>query len=364
MCWVGRHQRGSYYQIYQNVLPETRGVEIEEQVLMNSDFLRQAGIVGDSAAMKALAGQIEIAARGDLTVLLFGESGTGKELVARAIHRHSARRYGPLTCFNGSAITESLLESELFGYVRGAFTGADRDRKGLFEAADGGTLFLDEVGEMAMSSQAKLLRALQEHAIRPVGGSTELPVNVRVVAATNRNLPQEIQRGRFRQDLFYRLAVLPIHIPPLRERISDIRPLTEYFLTDAKTKLNIGNQLSIDDDAIGVLARYAWPGNVRQLRHAIERLAIGAGNKGTISADDVSRVLNEIRSFETPSEIPLDFREGDSLDDVIARITLGLYNRFMAVTENHSEVARILGIHRNTLYTRVEAARRILKHIL
>jgi transcriptional regulator with PAS, ATPase and Fis domain len=327
---------------------------------MDSDLLLQAGIVGDSPAMKALADQIEIAARGDLTVLLSGESGTGKELVARAIHKNSARRNGPLVCFNCGAITENLLESELFGYVRGAFTGADRDRKGLIEAADGGTLFLDEVGEMAMSSQAKLLRALQEYAIRRVGGLKEIPVNVRVVAATNRNLPEEIQRGRFRQDLFYRLAVLTIHVKPLRERVSDIRPLTEYFLSDTKTKL-AGSQPGINDDAIAVLACYGWPGNVRQLRHVVERLAIGAGNKRTVSADDVSQVLEEIRRFETPSEIPLGFREDDSLDDFIARITLGLYNHFLAVTENHSEVARILGIHRNTLYLRVERARRILR---
>jgi two-component system NtrC family response regulator len=290
-----------------------------------------------------------------------GESGTGKELVARAIHRHSARGNGPLVCFNSGAITESLLESELFGYVRGAFTGADRDRKGLFEAADGGTLFLDEVGEMARSSQAKLLRVLQEHAIRAVGGLTEIPVNVRVVAATNRNLAEEIQRGRFRQDLFYRLAVLTIHIPPLRERVADIRSLTEYFLNDAKTKLNIRNQLTFSDNAIKTLALYSWPGNVRQLRHVVERLAVGVGNKGTISTNDVSQVLLEIRKFETPSGLPLGFREDDSLDEFIARTKLGLYNHLRAVAGNHSEVARILGIHRNTLYLRVERARRILR---
>jgi transcriptional regulator with PAS, ATPase and Fis domain len=290
-----------------------------------------------------------------------GESGTGKELVARAIHRQSTRSNGPLVCFNCGAITESLLESELFGYVRGAFTGAERDRKGLFEAADGGTLFLDEVGEISMSSQAKLLRALQEYAIRPVGGLTETRVNVRVVAATNRNLPEEIQRGRFRQDLFYRLTVLTIHIPPLRERVSDTRSLTEYFLSEAKTRLNNGNQLHITEEAIAALARYAWPGNVRQLRHVIERLVVGVSNKEAISANDVSLVLNEIRRFETPSEIPLGFRENDSLDDFLARTTLGLYNHFLAVTGNHSEVARILGIHRNTLYLRVERARRILR---
>jgi transcriptional regulator with PAS, ATPase and Fis domain len=328
---------------------------------MDSDFLLQAGIIGDSPAMKALACQIDIAARSDLTVLVSGESGTGKELVARAIHRHSARSNGPLVCFNCGAITESLLESELFGYVRGAFTGADRDRKGLFEAAEGGTLFLDEVGEMAISSQAKLLRALQEHTIRPVGGITEIPVNVRVVAATNRNLAEEIQRGRFRQDLFYRLAVLTIHIPPLRERVSDIRSLTEYFLSEAKTKLNTAHHLRINDAAVARLALYSWPGNVRQLRHVIERLAVGAGDKESISADDVSEVVNEIRRFEIPSEIPLGFREDDSLDAFLARTTLGLYNHFRAAAGNHSEVARILGIHRNTLYERVERARRILR---
>jgi transcriptional regulator with PAS, ATPase and Fis domain len=262
--------------------------------------------------------------------------------------------------FNCGAITESLLESELFGYVRGAFTGADRDRKGLFEAADGGTLFLDEVGEMAVPSQSKLLRVLQEHAIRPVGGVAEIPVNVRVVAATNRDLAQEIQRGRFRQDLFYRLAVLPIQIPSLRERVSDIRSLTEYFLREAKTNLNADNQLRIDDEAVAVLARYSWPGNVRQLCHVVQRLAVGA-DKGTISAPEVSAVLHEIRRFETPAEIPHDFREGDSLDSFLARKTLGLYNQFHAVAGNHSEVARILGIHRNTLYLRVERARRILR---
>ena len=328
---------------------------------MDSDFLLRAGIIGNSPAMKALAAQIDLAARSNLTVLVSGESGTGKELVARAIHRRSVKSNGPLICFNCSAITETLLESELFGYERGAFTGADRDRKGLFEAADGGTLFLDEVGEMAMSSQAKLLRVLQEHAIRPVGGFSEIPVNVRVVAATNRNLPQEIQLGRFRRDLFYRLAVLTIHISPLRERASDIRSLTEYFLNEASTYLITGNQRRMDDDGIAALARYNWPGNVRQLRHVVERLAVSAGNEGTISADDVSQVLDEISRFETALETPLGYREDDSLDRFLARTTLGLYYHFRAVTGNHAEVARIFRLHRNTLYVRIEAAKRKLR---
>jgi two-component system response regulator HydG len=328
---------------------------------MDSDFLLQAGIVGDSPAMQSLASQMDMAARSDLTVLVSGESGTGKELVARAIHRHSARSNGPLVCFNCGAITENLLESELFGYVRGAFTGADRDRMGLFEASEGGTLFLDEVGEMAASSQSKLLRVLQERAIRPVGGLTETPVNVRVVAATNRNLSEEIKRGRFRQDLFYRLAVLTIYIPPLRERVTDIKPLTEYFLKKAKTEFKLGNRLLIKDDAIEALARYTWPGNVRQLRHVVERLVVGAGNKRTISSSDVSEVVNEIRRFETPSEIPHGFRENDTLDEFLSRAILALYNHFHAVTGNHSEVARILGTNRNSLTERVERARRILR---
>lgn len=328
---------------------------------MDSDFLRQAGLVGDSPPMKTLASQIEIAARRDLTVLVSGESGTGKELVARAIHKHSTRSTGPLVCFNCGAITETLLESELFGYIRGAFTGADRDRMGLFEAAEGGTLFLDEVGEMAASSQSKLLRVLQEHAIRPVGGLTEIPVNVRVVAATNRSLPEEIRRGRFRQDLFYRLAVLTIHIPPLRERVSDIRPLIEHFLSDAKKRLNTNNQLSINDDGVAALARYPWPGNVRQLRHVVERLAVGAGNKSTLSANDVADVVNEIRRFETPLDNPLGYYEGDSLDEFLARTMLGLYSHLRAVVGNHADVARVLKVHRNSLYQRVERARRIVR---
>lgn len=327
---------------------------------MDSDFLLQVGLIGDSPAMKALANKIDIAARSDLTVLVSGESGTGKELVARAIHRHSARSNGPLVCFNCGAITETLLESELFGYVRGAFTGADRDRKGLFEAAEGGTLFLDEVGEMAGSSQSKLLRVLQEHAIRPVGGLTEIPVNVRVVAATNRNLLDEIKHGRFRQDLFYRMAVLTIHIPPLRERVSDIRLLTEYFLSKANDHLITGNRRRMDEDGIAGLVRYTWPGNVRQLRHVVERLAVSAGDEGTISASDVSEVLNEISRFEMPSDIPLGYRENDSLNKFLARTTLGLYNHFRAVAGNHSEAARILGVHRNALYERLERARRIV----
>src|SRR5438034_2072984 len=191
------------------------------QVISELPF-KNNGIIGSSPVMKTLDCQIGTAARSDLTVLITGESGTGKELVARAIHKTSDRAALPFITFNCGAITETLLESELFGYERGAFTGANQTRKGLFEAARNGTIFLDEIGEMSTACQVKLLRVLQESKVRPVGAHAEIPVDVRVVTATNRNLPQEIALGRFRQDLFYRIAVLTIGAPPLRDRASDI----------------------------------------------------------------------------------------------------------------------------------------------
>ena len=196
---------------------------------MTNVTVHYSGLIGDSVPMALLADQIATAARSNLTVLVFGESGTGKELVAHAIHDGSKRSRKHLVSFNCGALTETLLESELFGYARGAFTGAIRDQKGLFEAADGGTLFLDEIGEMSPSCQVKLLRVLQEHKVRAVGAQTETPVDVRVIAATNRNLPHEIALGRFRQDLFYRLAVLTIATPTLRERSADIPLLVNTF---------------------------------------------------------------------------------------------------------------------------------------
>jgi transcriptional regulator with PAS, ATPase and Fis domain len=253
-----------------------------------------------------------------------------------------------------------LLESELFGYARGAFTGAIRDQKGLFEAADGGTLFLDEIGEMSPSCQVKLLRVLQEHKVRAVGAQTETPIDVRVIAATNRNLPQEIALGRFREDLFYRLAVLTIATPTLRERSSDIPLLVQHFLNEITDGSN-ATLRGFDHEALSALQRHDWPGNVRQLRHVVERLIAQESTGRPITAKAVRQVLEEISRFAVACDIPLGFRQNDSLDDFLARTTLGLYNHFLAVTGNHSEVARILGTHRNTLYLRVERARRRLE---
>ena len=325
---------------------------------MNSELSAPiAGLVGESEMMQLLSREIATAAGCNLTALIVGESGTGKELVARAIHTQSARATRPFISINCGALTETLLESELFGYVRGAFTGAIKDRKGLFEVADTGTLFLDEIGEMSVSSQVKLLRVLQECAVRPVGALIEAPIDVRVVAATNRNLAQEISLGRFRQDLFYRLAVLTISTPTLRHRVSDIPVLIEYFLQQTAEKMKRETTNGIEQEAVAALALYTWPGNVRQLRHVVERLVAGASEGRSITARTVHQVLNEVSRFEISPQVPTVFRDDDQLDEFLARTLLGLYNHFLALTGNHSEVARILGIHRNSLYQRVDRAR-------
>lgn len=226
-------------------------------------------IVGSSAKMAAIFQMIETVAEVPSTVLVTGESGTGKELVARAIHDLSPRSEKPFISINCGAFTETLLESELFGYVKGAFTGANTDRKGLFEAAHGGTLFLDEIGEMSSAMQVKLLRSLQEKRVRPVGAHNELAVDARVIAATNRDLKQMTEEGTFREDLFYRISVIPIHLPPLRERADDIPALIEHFVE--KFCSQSGKELTVSPKTAQLLEKYAWHGNVRELEHTIER---------------------------------------------------------------------------------------------
>src|SRR5258706_2192205 len=226
-------------------------------------------IVGTSAKMNAIFQMIETVAEVQSTVLVTGESGTGKELVARAIHDLSPRAEKPFISINCGAFTETLLESELFGYVKGAFTGANTNRKGLFEAAHGGTIFLDEIGEMSPAMQVKLLRVLQERRVRPVGAHDELQVDARVIAATNRDLKQMTGDGTFREDLFYRVSVIPIHLPPLRERSEDIPDLITHFVK--KFCEQAGKTLTISPKTAQILEKYAWHGNVRELEHTIER---------------------------------------------------------------------------------------------
>jgi transcriptional regulator with PAS, ATPase and Fis domain len=316
------------------------------------------GIIGESAAMRALVRQIRTAARCDLTVLVSGESGTGKELVARAIHLQNRRARKPFVSLNCGALTETLLESELFGYERGAFTGAHQKKKGLFEAAHTGSLFLDEIAEMSTGCQVKLLRVLQESAIRPVGGHAETSVDVRVIAATNRDLAQEMAAGRFRDDLYYRIAVLTISTPPLRRRPSDIPILIEHFLRDAQKKLTRSRKHKIDQDAITALTTYTWPGNVRQLRHVVERLVATSADGVTITADDIYKALPGATLAGATSQVPMIFHDTDSLDDFLDRTMLGLYDQLLAKTGSHSQAARLLRTDRVSLYQRVERARR------
>jgi len=309
--------------------------------------------------MKALNRHIRTAADCNLTVLICGESGTGKELVARAIHSQSSRAQKPFVSLNCGTLTETLLESELFGYEPGAFTGAVKKKKGLFEAAHTGTIFLDEIAELSASCQVKLLRVLQESAVRPVGGNAETSVDVRGIAATNRNLAQEMESGRFREDLYYRIAVLTITTPPLREHPSDIPQLVDHFLQQAQRSLASSGEHVIEPDAIAALASYVWPGNVRQLRHLVERLVATLANGVTITASDIYRALPAATFSVALPELPI-FHENDSLDAFLDRTLLHLYDQLLAKTGSHSQAAKLLNMDRVALYQRIKRVRQRL----
>jgi two-component system, NtrC family, nitrogen regulation response regulator NtrX len=251
---------------------EQRRLEDENQ-LLRTELGHRYQVIGNSIPMKALRQQIAVTAPTNGRVLIYGESGTGKELVAHALHAASLRSKGPFVEVNCAAIPEELIESELFGHVKGSFTGASEDKVGKFQKADGGTLFLDEVGDMSLRTQSKVLRVLEEQRFEPVGSSQTMTVDARVIAATNKNLEQEISRGAFRQDLFYRLNVIPFFVPPLRERKEDIPTLACYFLSDFSAEYGKKTR-EISDAALETLLRYPWPGNVRELRNLVERLVI------------------------------------------------------------------------------------------
>jgi DNA-binding NtrC family response regulator len=263
------------------------------------------GIVGRSPAMQELIRKLELVAQSKSTVLVMGETGTGKELVARAIHDRSAQRDMPLIKVNCAAIPDGLLESELFGHVRGAFTGATSTKKGKFALADGGTIFLDEIGTLSAALQAKLLRVLQEREFEPLGAERTQQVDLRVIAATNRDLRKRVVEGRFEEDLFYRLSVIPIEIPPLRERREDIRPLVDHFL--AKHRQRTGKNIEgISEAALEALQAYDWPGNVRELENAIERAVVLS--RGTvIEASEIS--MHGVSSGLPPAIPSLNLRQ-------------------------------------------------------
>lgn len=246
---------------------------LEENQTLRTELGHRYQVIGDSVPMKALRQQIAVTAPTNGRVLIYGESGTGKELVARALHAASLRSKGPFIEVSCAAIPEDLIESELFGHVKGSFGGASEDKTGKFQKADGGTLFLDEVGDMSLRTQSKVLRVLEEQRLEPVGSSQAVTADARVIAATNKNLEQEIARGAFRQDLFYRLNVIPFFVPPLRDRKEDIPILTRYFLKEFSSAYNKKTR-EMCDMAMDVLKRHPWPGNVRELRNLVERLVI------------------------------------------------------------------------------------------
>jgi DNA-binding NtrC family response regulator len=299
----------------------------------------QDRLIGSSEAMRLVQKTIGMLADSEATVLVTGETGTGKELVARAIHDHGHRGRGSFVAVNCAAIPTELLESELFGHVRGAFTGAASDRFGAFRQADRGTLFLDEIGDMDLAMQAKILRALQERVVTPVGGKPAA-VDVRVIAATHGDLPKRVRQGRFREDLFYRLHVVPIHLPPLRERIADIVPLAEHFLSRCG-----GKQLSAD--AAARLLRHSWPGNVRELQNAMERAAVLVRG-AIIHATDLG-FIGEAQTIGDSVDWP-----DEDLPTALARLEEMLIRRALLRSGgNRAEAARMLNIHRQLLYSKI-----------
>lgn len=320
--------------------------------LKHVDLMDASGMVGRSAPMIALYKEIARVAPTRSTVLIIGESGVGKELVARAIHRHSTRADGPFTPVNCGALPENLLESELFGHVKGAFTGAVADRKGLWEEADKGTLFLDEIGDIPLAMQVKLLRALQEGEVRPVGGSRARQVDARVIAATNRNLEADVAAGRFREDLYYRLSTVMLRVPPLRQRREDLPLLVEVFLQRA-AKAH-GRSLWLDPAALAVLTAYDFPGNIRELQAAVEYAALYARG-GVIRPEDLPLKLQTpgARSGATPTSdaAPSVFADLPTLDELERRY---LVHVLEAVKGNRTRAAEIMGIDRRTLYRMAE----------
>jgi len=300
-------------------------------------------LIGASPGMREVQKTIGLVADSDATVLITGETGTGKEVVARTIHRVGARANGPFMALNCAAIPPDLLESELFGHVKGAFTGAILERKGAFREADGGTLFLDEIGDMDLAMQAKILRAIQERVVTPVGGKPQ-KVDVRIVAATHRDLEQWMKQGRFREDLFYRLNVVPIELQPLRGRPSDILPLAEHFLALASSP-----KKQLSEEAARRLASHAWPGNVRELRNAMERVAVMCRSEIVAESD-----LGFLAASPAPNANENGGEDG-RLPSAVEKLERRLIAEALAESKgNQAEAARRLGIHRQLLHAKAK----------
>ncbi|UCD80415.1 MAG: nitric oxide reductase transcriptional regulator NorR [Desulfobacterales bacterium] len=336
----------------------TRQGQIASDLMRDIQMRQGTQIIGSSHVVEHLRQEIDLVARSDFTVLVLGETGVGKELVVRAIHAGSARREMPMLYLNCAALPETLADSELFGHTKGAFTGANRDRAGKFEVADGGTLFLDEIGELPLSIQAKLLRAIQKGEIQRVGSDKTIYVNVRLLAATNRNLEQEVAAGRFRADLYHRLNVYPIRIPPLRERKEDIPLLAGYFCELIQRRIGTG-PVRINTDTMNVLSRHYWPGNVRELENILSRAVLKASieyPRGEpvvvepvhLGRDIAAETIHPQQSIpETASPLPA----GRSLREAVDEFQRNVITRAVAKRDgNWSAAARDLNMHRSNLH--------------
>jgi two-component system, NtrC family, nitrogen regulation response regulator NtrX len=324
-----------------------RRLEMENREL-RATMDRKHTIVGESYVLRQLLEQVAMAAPTNGRVLIYGENGTGKELIARTIHMRSRRAKGPFIEVNCAAIPEELIESELFGHMKGAFTGAVSDRRGKFEMADGGTLFLDEIGDMSVKTQAKVLRALQEQIVEPVGGTSSVKVDVRVIAATNKDLPTEIRAGRFREDLYFRLNVIPIFVPPLRDRDADVPLLAEHFMIEFAREYG-RRPKQLDAGAAAGLRSYRWPGNVRELRNVIERLMIMVPGE-TIALSDLAFLDGgAMATADQPAPaLPLhEARERFERDYILRALA--------AQHGNISRTADALGVERSNLYRKMKA---------
>jgi two-component system nitrogen regulation response regulator NtrX len=324
-----------------------RRLEAENRAL-RAHVDRRLAMVGESYVMAQLREQVAMAAPTNGRVLIYGENGTGKELVARSIHSLSRRRTGPFIEVNCAAIPEELIESELFGHVKGAFTGAVTERRGKFELADAGTLFLDEIGDMSLKTQAKVLRALQEQVVEPVGGAASVRVDVRVLAATNKELTGEIRAGRFREDLYFRLNVIPIFVPPLRDRADDVPLLAEHFMAELAREYG-RRPKKLDPGAAAGLRSYRWPGNVRELRNVIERLMIMVPGD-TITLADLGFLDSGLPGATVDGGTALPLHEARE------RFEREFILRALAAQQgNISRTADALGVERSNLYRKMRA---------
>ncbi|HEX2677310.1 MAG TPA: sigma-54 dependent transcriptional regulator [Polyangiales bacterium] len=329
---------------------EHRQLKVENKQLRDTVARQRpsADMVGDSPVMRELSALLGRLSGTDATVLITGESGTGKELVAQAVHRRGPTRNGPMVAFNCAAVPETMLESELFGHARGAFTDAKVKHAGLFEQANGGTLFLDEIGEMPLGTQVKLLRALQERKVRPVGSDHEVPFDARVISATSRDLETDVAERRFREDLYYRINVIRIHIAPLRARGNDVLLIAEHFVERfaSRAKKRVAG---IAPDAAEKLLTYTWPGNVRELQNCMER-AVALTSSESITLQDLPEHISACRSsnFVLPLENPLELLP---MEEVEKRYVLQV---LQALNGNRTEAAASLGFDRRTLYRKLK----------